>query len=186
MTIVSWVLGAETGSALAAGKKQPAFDWLSCGGKLSSNKERAGAALFLLGSHSVNKSPDFLLFAATIMAAESDFDAKVISSAGATGLMQVTLIGAREAGKQCHLPYDNDVSDEALMERLLDPKANIKYGTCLLNHYMNQVRRNQVLSLILYNGGGKQLTRFLTTGSLHKETAEYVLRTQSYYGRCIQ
>lgn len=191
MTTICLVLaaGESKAGAFSRGKvlsPAPLFAWFDCGEKLGSNLAAARAALFTLGAYSVNNSPDFLMFAATVMAAESGFDRKIVSSAGAVGLMQVTTIGAREAGKQCHLPYDNNVSDEAMTERLLDAKANVRYGTCLLNYHLQQMRGNQMLALILYNGGGKQLTRFVTTGSLVKETLEYVLRVQSYYGRCIQ
>lgn len=155
------------------------FSWFECGEKLGNDSlADTRAALFALNDASVDNSFPFLLFATTVIAAESGFNRKAVSSSGAVGLMQLTTVGAEEARQQCNLPH-------VTKERLLDSKTNIRYGTCLLRHYLNQVDNNQTLALVLYNGGYKQLTRFLKEGSLSKETAEYVLRVNSYLGRCI-
>lgn len=142
--------------------------------------------MFVLGSESVDTSPEFLMFAASVIAAESGFNRFAISPSGAIGLMQVTIIGAKEAAIQCRLPYSSGVNDSVLLARLMDSRANVKYGTCLLRYYLDQVKGNQLLALVLYNGGYGQLTRFVQTGTLTKETVEYVLRVNSYLGRCVQ
>lgn len=164
--------------------------WHECGDRLAIgravNPNEVRAALFVLGSESVDNSPSFLKLAASVIAAESGFDRNATSGAGAYGLMQLTLIGAKEAAIQCRLPYARGVSDETLVARLMDSRANVKHGTCLLKYYLNQVDGNQTLALVLYNGGYVQLTRFINTGTLTKETQEYVLRVHSYLGRCLQ
>ena len=162
--------------------------WYECGDTLSKNRganpDQVKAALYALGTESVDSSPEFLMLAASVIAAESNFNKHAVSPAGAFGLMQLTLIGAKEAAIQCRLPYARGVSDSVLIARLMDNRANVKYGTCLLKYYLDQVKGNTTLALVLYNGGYVQLTRYLETGTLSKETAEYVLRVQSYNGRC--
>jgi len=162
--------------------------WHDCGVTLASDKavnpEQVKAAMYALGTSSVDTSPRFLTFAATVIAAESGFNHRAVSGSGAYGLMQVTLIGAKEAAIQCRLPFARGVEDSVLLARLMDSRANVKYGTCLLKYYLDQVNGDRTLALVLYNGGYVQLTRFLNTGTLSKETTEYVLRVSSYLGRC--
>lgn len=165
------------------------LSWHECGEKLAIGRavspEQVKAAMFLLGSESVDTSTTFLKLAASVVAAESGFNRDAVSGAGAYGLMQVTLIGAKEAAIQCRLPYARGVSDETLVARLMDNRANVKYGTCLLKYYLDYVDGNRTLALVLYNGGYAQLTRLIQTGTLSKETQEYVLRVNSYLGRCL-
>lgn len=164
--------------------------WSECGDKLAVGKpidlSQVKATMFLLGTESVDTSPEFLTFATSVIAAESGFNRHAVSPSGAVGLMQITLIGAKEAAIQCRLPYARGVSDETLSARLMDSRANVKYGTCLLKYYLDSVEGNRTLALVLYNGGYGQLTRLINTGTLSKETSEYVLRVNSYLGRCLQ
>lgn len=163
--------------------------WYECGDKLALDKtvsvSAARSALTALSLHSVDPSPEFLKLAASVVAAESGFNSRAVSGVGAYGLMQVTIIGAKEAAIQCRLPYSSGVSDETLVARLMDSRANVKYGTCLLRYYLDQVKGNHTLALVLYNGGYAQLTRLINTGTLTKETQDYVLRVNSYLGRCL-
>lgn len=165
------------------------LSWHECGEKLAIGRtvrvDQVKAAMFLLGSESVDTSPPFLKLAASVIAAESGFNPSAVSPAGAYGLMQLTTIGAKEAAIQCRLPYARGVSDETLVARLMDNRANVKYGTCLLKYYLDSVGGNRTLALVLYNGGYAQLTRLIQTGTLSKETQEYVLRVNSYLGRCL-
>lgn len=166
------------------------LSWKECGDKLALGRpihpNQVKAVMYALGSHSVDTSPEFLVFAASVIAAESGFNRYAVSPSGAFGLMQLTIIGAREAAIQCRLPFAREVDDETIIARLMDSRANVKYGTCLLRYYLDQVKGNQTLALVLYNGGYGQLTRLLNTGTLAKETSEYVLRVNSYLGRCAQ
>ena len=140
-------------------------------------------ALTALSLYSVDQSFDFLRFATAVIAAESGFNPSAVSPAGATGLFQLTPIGAREAATQCRLPLRGG-DDASIRSILVDRRNNVKYGTCLLKYYLDSVRGNKTLALVLYNGGYQQLTRLAATGTLTKETAEYVFRVHSYLGRC--
>jgi len=161
------------------------LSWHECGSKLLpfAKAEQVKAALTTLSLHSVDQSFDFLRFATAVMAAESGFNPDAVSPAGATGLFQLTPIGAREAATQCRLPLRGG-DDASIKSILIDRRNNVKYGTCLLKYYLDSVRGNKTLALVLYNGGYQQLTRLAATGTLTKETAEYVFRVHSYLGRC--
>lgn len=160
--------------------------WHECGTRLvpKADPTQVKAALTALSLYSVDHSFDFLRFATAVMAAESGFNSGAVSSAGATGLFQLTSIGAREAAIQCRLPLSWGVDSSVLSASLLDSQRNVKYGTCLLRYYLDQVKGNHTLALVLYNGGYQQLTRLAATGTLSKETADYVFRVHSYLGRC--
>lgn len=159
--------------------------WHDCGKKLlpSAEEDQVRGAMAALALHSVDTSLPFLTFATAVMAAESGFNKDAVSPSGATGLFQLTPIGAREAAIQCRLPLRGG-DDASIQSRLLDSGANVKYGTCLLKYYLDSVNGNKTLALVLYNGGYQQLTRLLNTSTLTKETSEYVLRVHSYLGRC--
>lgn len=162
--------------------------WYECGEKLAAplpvTEAETKKVLHTLAEESVDKSPDFLLLSTAVIAAESGFNRLAQSPMGATGLMQLTMIGAKEAAKQCRLSGDWGSSDTALQLSLLSSRTNVKYGTCLLRFYLDQVKGNSILALVLYNGGYAQLTRFLETGTLTEETSKYVLRVHSFLGRC--
>lgn len=161
--------------------------WRTCGDTLTIDRpvdqNQVKAAMYALATYSVDQSFDFLRFATTVIAAESGFNRYALSPSGAVGLMQLTPIGAREAAAQCRLPLHGG-DDVAIRNSLFDSSQNVKYGTCLLKYYLDSVHGNKTLALVLYNGGYGQLTRLLNTGTLSKETSEYVLRVNSYLGRC--
>lgn len=161
--------------------------WRTCGDTLAvdrlANPNQVKAAMYALATYSVDQSFDFLRFATTVIAAESGFNRYALSPSGAVGLMQVTPIGAREAAVQCRLPLHGG-DDASIRSILFDSRTNVKYGTCLLKYYLDSVQGNKTLALVLYNGGYQQLTRLINTGTLSKETSEYVLRVNSYLGRC--
>lgn len=160
--------------------------WHECGTKLlpKADAGQVRGALSALSLYSVDQSPDFLRFATAVIAAESGFNSGALSPSGATGLFQLTAIGAREAALQCSLPLSWGVDELEFLNSLRDSRRNVKYGTCLLRYYLNQMNGNHTLALVLYNGGYQQLTRLAATGTLSKETGEYILRVHSYLGRC--
>lgn len=134
------------------------------------------------------KNPEFIILAASLAAVESGLNARAVSGSGAVGLMQVTLIGAKEAERQCPAFLAPDKGERllALNTRLLDPDTNVKYGTCLLHYYLREVNHFATLGIILYNGGYKQLTRLADSGTLTKETQDHILRVNQNIRRCQQ
>jgi hypothetical protein len=135
--------------------------------------------------HSMNADPDFLQLAVAVAVTESNFDRMNWSRSDAVGLMQMTLIGAQEAERQCPVLRPTlGESTAALKIRLLGLQDNVKYGTCLLDYYLRQSKGNVVHALVLYNGGYQQLTRLTNTATLTPETAQYILRVHSLLGRC--
>lgn len=162
--------------------------WYSCGQEFAATSPMSDVqvdrTLRLVAAHSTDKSPEFLLLTTAVIAAESNFNQAAVSPSGAVGLMQVTLIGAKEAAKQCGLLRLDGVSDSSLFITLHHSPDNVKFGTCLLKYYLDQTHGNLLHALVLYNGGYQQLTRLAQTGTLTKETSEYVLRVHSFLGRC--
>lgn len=134
-----------------------------------------------IGQGSIRGDADFLMLLVAIIAVESHFHVDALSSANAVGLMQVTPIGAIEAERQC--PHIKHMSKTASV-KLLDPVNNVRYGSCLLSHYLNQVHDNTFLALTMYNGGYKQLTRLEGNATLATETREYVFRVHQLLRRC--
>lgn len=155
--------------------------WYECGEKLMENtklslKERK-ELLLDIAFHSKRRDREFMELVVAVIAAESSFNRKARSRANARGLMQVTKIGVREVVVQCEYI-------KIRQSKLHDSRYNVKYGTCLLDYYLKEAKGDSMAALILYNGGYKQLTKFITQGRLIKETADYVIRVNSYLRRC--
>lgn len=155
--------------------------WYECGEKLIQDtplslKEQHDI-LHDIGIHSVDRSKEFMMLVVAVIAAESSFNKKARSRAKAIGLMQLTMVGVREAIAQCEYA-------KIKTKHLYQTRHNIKYGTCLLRYYLDQVNGDTMMALILYNGGYKQLTSFIERGRVVKETADYVIRVNSYLRRC--
>lgn len=163
--------------------------WYECGQLIAAtsplSEKEIQRLLSTFARHSANTEPDFLKLAIAVSSAESNLNRFVQSPAGAVGLMQMTLIGAKEAERQCPVLRPTlGESSTALQLRLLGLTDNVKYGTCLLDYYMKQTDNNVLHALVLYNGGYQQLTRLVNTGTLTPETTQYVLRVHSLLGRC--
>jgi len=170
--------------------------WHECANAMAStfplSDRELDLALRTIALHSVNGSPDFLQLVSAVAAAESSLNRTAVNvgnggyETGAVGLMQLTLIGAKEAEHQCPVLRPTlGESNLTLMLRLLDVRDNVKYGSCLLNYYLEFTNGNVLHALVLYNGGYQQLTRLIRTGTLTTETQQYVLRVHSYLGRCL-
>jgi hypothetical protein len=184
---------AEDGMRLAGPLPYQVLKWYECASMVAatfplSDKE-LGHTLQTIARSSVNGSPDFLQLVTAVAAVESSFNRAAVNGnpeTGAVGLMQLTLIGAKEAEHQCPVLRPTlGESNLTLMLRLLDVRDNVKYGSCLLNHYLEFTNGNVLHALVLYNGGYQQLTRLIRTGTLTTETQQYVLRVHSYLGRCL-
>lgn len=167
------------------------FKWQEClieSAKEQGKSEREiGRLLQAVSRGSVRGDGDFLSLIVAIMAVESQYNVQALSPTGAIGLMQVMPIGAIEAERQCpRLAHMGNQHGRHPAIKLLDPTNNIRYGSCLLSHYMKQVDDNVLLALIMYNGGYKQLTRITNNATVTTETREYVFRVHQQLRKCQQ
>jgi hypothetical protein len=167
------------------------FQWQDClatAAKANNKSEKQILELISAVSQgSLRGDAPFLSLVVSIIVVESQFNSIARSSAGALGLMQVMPIGAIEAERQCpQLKHIGNQYGKAHAVKLLDPTNNVRYGSCLLAHYMDQVQGNTFLALTLYNGGYRQLTRLATNATLATETRDYVLRVHQQLRRCQQ
>ena len=95
----------------------------------------------------------FLVWA--VMYNESRFDERVVSAAGAMGLMQIM----PETGERLHAMLRGEVSDhhcDALAldaVRLYDPATNIRYGVAYLRALLDRFRGQEALAIAAYNAG---------------------------------
>lgn len=91
-----------------------------------------------------------------VMRQESRFDTRLVSSAGATGLMQIMPATAR------HIRERNVDIDEAASEALFDPPTNLELGQRYLAEVlgMPEVSGNLILLTAAYNAGPGTLQRW--------------------------
>lgn len=99
-----------------------------------------------------------------IIKAESDFDPRAVSRAGAVGLMQLMPQTAVRL----------DVRD------LYDPEDNIGGGTKYLRQLLDRFRGNLPLALAAYNAGEHTIDRYRTLPPI-EETRQYVRKVLRYY-----
>ncbi len=99
-----------------------------------------------------------------IIKAESNFDPRAVSRAGAVGLMQLMPQTAVEL----------DVRD------LFDPEDNIGGGTKYLRQLLDRFRGNLPLALAAYNAGEQVVNRYRALPPID-ETRNYVRKVLSYY-----
>jgi hypothetical protein len=170
--------------------------WHDCANTMAAtfplSEQELAHVLHTVAVHSVNRHPEFIKLLFAVAATESSMNRTAVNGGNggletsAVGLLQLTLIGAKEAEHQCPVLRPTlGESNLTLMLRLLDVRDNVKYGSCLLNYYLKFANGNILHALVLYNGGYQQLTRLIRTGTLTTETQQYVLRVHSYLGRCL-
>ncbi len=107
--------------------------------------------------------PNALIHA--VITAESAYNPKAISPAGAVGLMQLMPATASRYG----------VADRT------DPVANIHGGTRYLRDLLGMFNNNLVLALAAYNAGENAVIRYGNKVPPYEETQTYVKRVLEYY-----
>lgn len=85
---------------------------------------------------------------------ESQFDARIVSSAKAMGLMQVTPAAGREVAKQTGAPY----SEARLMS---DQSYNVQFGAAELGELIQNYGGNYVLVFAAYNAGRGNVAKWI-------------------------
>ena len=100
-----------------------------------------------------------------VIYAESAYNAKAISSAGAVGLMQLMPATARQYGAQ----------------NRQDPKQNIFAGTRYLKYLLGLFNNDLALSVAAYNAGENAVKKYKNQIPPYPETQKYVKRVLSLY-----
>ena len=103
-----------------------------------------------------------------IIKAESDFDPRAVSQAGALGLMQL-------------MP---DTAVQHQVRDAFDPEENIAGGTKHLRYLLDRFHGNLPLALAAYNAGGHTVDRYQSLPPID-ETRRYVQKVLRYYRRFL-
>jgi len=128
----------------------------------------------------LNVSP-YLIYA--LMRAESNFKEKVVSRAGAIGLMQIIPVTGRNIARKL-----NDKN--FVVEHLYDPKTNITFGTWYINSLIEKFAGNTILAIPGYNAGPHNVKRWVRQFGSKKvdefvETIPYN-ETRNYIKRVVR
>lgn len=101
---------------------------------------------------------------------ESSFDPKLVSRAGAKGLMQLTPVTIKELKRL----FKYEIKDP------FDPRQNIEGGTKYLAYLLRKYNGNLELALAAYNAGPGKVNKFKGIPPF-KETQNYVKLIKQYY-----
>ena len=101
---------------------------------------------------------------ASVIAAESNFNPKAISSRNARGLMQLLPVTAERLG----------------VRDIFDPSENINAGTRYLSELLKLYKNDLALALAAYNAGPESVQRYGRVPP-YNETVSYVRRVKTTY-----
>ncbi|WP_144036405.1 lytic transglycosylase domain-containing protein [Sporomusa acidovorans] len=118
---------------------------------------------------------------AAIIKAESAFDPRALSKAGAYGIMQVMPDTWRLVNRQalvCTGRHDGECGSDCFY----NPELNIAVGTCYLGELMKRYKNHAELAVAAYNAGPGAVDKY---GGIppYAETKEYVGRVINYWYR---
>lgn len=120
--------------------------------------------------------------AAAVIEAESSFQPRAVSPAGAYGLMQIipdTWRYVNNRVKVCQSSHQGSCTTVCYFQ----PELNIGIGTVYLSELVSRYKGNIVLALAAYNAGPGAVDRYSGIPP-YRETEEYVKRVINYwYGR---
>jgi soluble lytic murein transglycosylase len=119
-----------------------------------------------------------------LMRSESALAADAISHAGARGLMQVTPQTATQLARRHKLTYRG-------RSQLLDPAANIMFGTTYMAEMLERFKGHPVLATGAYNAGPRAVDRWIADGYTEDpvvwietlpyfETRDYIPRVMAF------
>jgi soluble lytic murein transglycosylase-like protein len=103
----------------------------------------------------------------SVIAAESNFDAKAISRRNARGLMQLLPATATHFG----------------VKNIFDPQENIEAGTHYLSDLLLLYKNDLALTLAAYNAGPERVQRYGQRVPPYAETISYVRRVKNTYSQ---
>jgi hypothetical protein len=103
-------------------------------------------------------------FVASLIEEESKGNPRLISKAGAVGLMQI-------------MPYERGFTWRPGTRTLLKPEANIEWGTNTLNEVIRQAQGRLSLAVLAYNSGWDRIQL--------RSTRLFAVKVFDHYARCI-
>ncbi len=103
-------------------------------------------------------------FVAALIEEESKGNSRLISRAGAVGLMQI-------------MPYEAGFTWRPRTYSLLKPEANLEWGTHTLNEVIRQAQGRLTLAVLAYNSGWDRIQL--------RSTRLFAARVFDHYARCI-
>ena len=163
--VPSSVYKASSSSVHSSGTKLDSHVSDDVIGSIAYEKSLAGAkqyATIIKKASSTYDIPEKLI--AAVMKQESNFNPKVVSQAGAQGLMQLMPKTAQYLG----------VSDA------FDPEQNIMAGAKYLRQMLDKFDNDPSLALAAYNAGPSRVTKYNGIPPF-KETQNYVKKVMNYY-----
>lgn len=98
------------------------------------------------------------LFVATIVAKESSFRSRVVSRAGAVGLMQIRPFVGRDVARRLGIEWNG-------IETLHQPHTNVRLGISYYKHLVERFEGNVIRALSAYNFGPSRVARQVRRGT---------------------